>query len=177
MLQTGRFTNEDAWLWPEGDPDFDGLLAEQVGRIVGSGSSGVGELRAAVRAHAAQPWHGEEVRARSQQVASGMRSSAGVEPLCVAVAGRLRQEVHMPAVREALGCLIPEGLHPRLDGRKPKGKYPGGVPERTGVHLTAGSWKVDVFEEQGLAQGRPLPKGTLEFFVICLLYTSDAADE
>ena len=77
----------------------------------------------------------------------GPDSRAEVERVCMSVAVRLRGDLHMPAVREALGCLIPEGLHPRLDGRKPKGRGPGAVPERTGVHLAAGSWKVDVFEE------------------------------
>ena len=49
-----------------------------------------------------------------------------------AVARRLLSEYHLPAVKEALGCLIPVGLHPDLDGTKPKGKVqpgsgPGGV--------------------------------------------------
>jgi len=87
------------------------------------------------------------------------------------VAQRLLGPWHKPAVLEALGCLIPGAFHPRHDGKKPRGK-PGREPGMA-VHLQAGPWKIDAFEEQGLtgsapgAEGRLL-KGVLEFFLIVL---------
>ena len=81
-----------------------------------------------------------------------------------AVAQRLRGELHMPAVRSALGCLIPEGLHPRLDGKKPRRERGGDL--RVGVHLEADRWKLDVSEETALASPeRSMSKGALEFFL------------
>ena len=60
------------------------------------------------------------------------------------VAERLRGPLHEPAVREALGCLIPEWLDPRLDNKKPKGKT-GWVRGADGCalggrHLESGRW-------------------------------------
>ena len=72
------------------------------------------------------------------------------------VAERLRGELHMPAVREALGCLIPEDLHPRLDGKKTRAAK--GNALRAGVNLSAGQWKVDVSAEAALHSGRALTK-------------------
>ena len=70
----------------------------------------------------------------------------------------------MPAVREALGCLILDHLHPRLDGKKRRGVK--GDTTRVGVHLEAGQWKLDVSEEASLAApGRAMNKGALEFFL------------
>ena len=81
-----------------------------------------------------------------------------------AVAQRLRGELHMPAVRNALGCLIPERLHPRLDGKKPRKERGGEL--RIGVHLEADRWKLDVSEETALADPeRAMSKGALEFFL------------
>ena len=79
------------------------------------------------------------------------------------VAERLRSELHMPAVREALGCLIPEYLHPRLDGTKPRGARGGG--DRVGVYLEADRWRVDVAEEAMLGGSHPMAQGVLEFFM------------
>ena len=63
-----------------------------------------------------------------------------------------------------LGCLIPEGLHPRLDGQKSRGVK--GDAERVGVHLEAGQWKLDVSAESALAMpGRAMSNGALEFFL------------
>ena len=61
------------------------------------------------------------------------------------VAQRLMGPWHKPAVLEALGCFIPREFHPRYDGRKPRCNVKGSAP--SGVHLQAGMWKVDVFEE------------------------------
>ena len=82
------------------------------------------------------------------------------------VAERLRGPLHEPAVREALGCLVPEWLDPRLDNKKPKGKTGGGEVQM-GVPLVAGTWKVDVGREQVLADSsRLVGPDLLEFFSI-----------
>lgn len=89
----------------------------------------------------------------------------GQRQLMQAVAERLQEPFHLPAVREALGCLVPEHLHPRLDGKKPRGlRREGG--EHIGVHLEADRWRVDVSEEACLqSETRALSGGTLEFFL------------
>ena len=74
------------------------------------------------------------------------------------------EPLHMPAVREALGCLIPPLLHQRGDGQKPKGCSVSSGIAKVGVDLLAGKWKVDVSEEQQLATLR-LSVGTCEFFL------------
>ena len=126
MSNCGKPCDEDAHIWPDGEPLFDELLAAQVQELGGGDAARVTFL-------------------------------AGV-------AQRLRGELHMPAVREALGCLIPEGLHGRLDGKKPRGVK--GDPERVGVHLEAGRWTLDVSHESALAvPGRAMSKGALEFFL------------
>ncbi len=131
LARDGRPVDADAWLWPEGEPDFEALLNEEVRRF---GSGG-----AALRA------------VRLDQVTS--------------VSERLCGDLHMPAVREALGCLVPADLHPSLDGRKPKGGLAGGVA-RAGISLSAGKWNVDVSEEQRISEC--LRPGTCEFFLIVL---------
>ena len=121
----GRPCDEDAHIWPDGEPSFDELLAAEVRELGGDDASRVTFL--------------------------------------TGVAQRLRGELHMPAVREALGCLIPESLHPRLDGKKPRGVK--GDAERVGVHLEAGRWALDVSAENALAvPGRAMSNGALEFF-------------
>ena len=95
MSNCGKPCDEDAHIWPDGEPLFDELLAAQVQELGG----------------------GEAARVT----------------FLAGVAQRLRGELHMPAVRAALGCLIPEGLHGRLDGKKPRGVK--GDPERVGVHF------------------------------------------
>ena len=122
----GRPTDNDAWLWPEGEPDFDGCLHRAALRVAGDDEELLGAL--------------------------------------IGVARRLRDDLHMPAVRQALGCLIPEALHPSLDGRRPRSGRAGGE-ERTGVRLAAGAWQVDVVAEQKLGRGGPQSVGLIEFFL------------
>ena len=57
----------------------------------------------------------------------------------------MQGSLHMPAVREALQCLIPGGLDPSLDGRQRKAARR--VPDRVGVKLSAKGWGVDVSVE------------------------------
>ena len=52
-----------------------------------------------------------------------------------AVAERLQGPLHLPAVREALQCLIPEWLDSSLDGGQRKTAR--GDPDRVGVKLSA----------------------------------------
>ena len=103
------------------------------------------------------------LRAVSEVSSVGVERQAQVE----AVAQRLMGPYHLPAVKEALGCLIPASLHPDLDGTKPKGRaQAGGGPG--GVCLKAGQWQVDVGQERGLYGSVALSKGMLEFFLIVL---------
>jgi len=83
------------------------------------------------------------------------------------VADRLMHELHVPALREALGCLIPAALHPRLDGRKPKAVAGEVAVERVTECLRMGKWQVSGNEEAALqAQARCLPKGLMDFFLL-----------
>ena len=61
--------------------------------------------------------------------------------------------VHMPAVREMLGSLVPEHLHPDLDKAAGKGKDAFG-PLRGVSQLKIGSWGVSVPNESMLARPR-----------------------
>jgi len=82
------------------------------------------------------------------------------------VGERLLGSLHVARVKEVLGCLVPRELHWRLDGKKPKGKLGAGLGQ-AGVYVHAGSWRVDVVEEQELFEGRLL-KGMLEFYLIVM---------
>ena len=82
------------------------------------------------------------------------------------VAERLLGPLHVDRVMEVLGCLIPKSSHPCWDGKKPRGKG-GAAVGSAGVFVHAGTWRVDIAEEQGLRDGRLL-KGMLEFFLIVL---------
>ena len=76
------------------------------------------------------------------------------------------QPLHMPAVREALGCLIPEGLHRSLDQAAARAKDDfGGL--RGGSVLRMSGWGVSVRAEDALARGR-LQEDALEFFLLVL---------
>ena len=60
--------------------------------------------------------------------AEGLAEASGCDLATVlAVAERLKEAWHLPAVLEAMGCLIPPALHPRLDGLKPKGEAQAGA--------------------------------------------------
>ena len=77
----------------------------------------------------------------------------------------------MPAVREALQCLIPEWLDPSLDGKQRKAAR--GDPDRVGVKLSAKGWGVDVSTESVLRAGQPLRSDVLEFFLIVLRHVCE----
>ena len=70
-------------------------------------------------------------------------------------------------MREALGCLIPVELDPKLDGKKPKTKPGQGVPAPK-LYLHAGSWRVNMLEEEGLLCNQALTKGMIECFLLTL---------
>ena len=72
-------------------------------------------------------------------------------------------DLHMPAVKAALGALIPAKLHQRFDKAAAKQKLPYEVP-RGGSYLRFDGWRVSVYEEESLARGR-LDDGMLEFFL------------
>ena len=76
------------------------------------------------------------------------------------------QPLHMSAVREALGALIPERLHKRHDKAAAKAKVDyGGV--RGGINLLMHGWRLNVRAEDALARGR-LEEEALEFFLLVL---------
>ena len=72
----------------------------------------------------------------------------------------------MPAVREALRCLIPEALESTLDAQQKK--VLRGDADRVGVKLSAKGWGVDVSAESVLRSGRAMRADVLEFFLIVL---------
>ena len=72
-------------------------------------------------------------------------------------------ELHLPAVKGALGALIPAKLHARFDKSAAKQKIPKDVPVG-GSYLRCDGWRVSVYEEESLSRGR-LGVGMLEFFL------------
>ena len=111
-------------------------------------------------------WSGEEWRRELPravlELAGGDAARLG---FLDSVAERLREPLHEPAVREALGCLIPEWLDPREDGKKPKGKTAAEV-ENVGVPLVADGFRVDVQRQCDLLEpARTIRKDVLEFFL------------
>ena len=112
-------------------------------------------------------WPGEQPNLEVV-LAEEARACGGDDPSSVAmheqVARRLLGPLHEAAVREALGCLIPEELDPVWDGQRRQGRS-GPVEERAGVFMQAGQWRVDVAQEQALARRGPLRKDLLEFFL------------
>jgi hypothetical protein len=108
---------------------------------------------------------------RARQLAGG---GAAYLDLSTRVSERLLNDsveeygpLDLAAVKEALACLMPEELHPRLDNRPPKGRQrvADGV-ERYCVHLVTAKWRVDVCEEAGVAMpGRPLRVDVAELFL------------
>ena len=76
------------------------------------------------------------------------------------------QPLHMSAVREALGALIPEALHKSMDKAAQKMKDDFGVV-RGGSVLFMDGWQVNVRAEDALASGR-LREDAMEFFWLIL---------
>ena len=99
------------------------------------------------------------------QRVAGLLSGAERD-LVQTVAERLLGPLHLPRVKQILGCLIPRELDSRWDGKKPKGRLRSTFAG-AGIYLHAGSWRVDIGEEQELAEGRLL-KGMLEWYLIVL---------
>ena len=73
-------------------------------------------------------------------------------------------ELHMPAVKGAVGALIPAKLHARFDKSAAKQKLPKDVPQG-GSYLRCDGWRVSVYEEESLARGR-LGVGMLDFICV-----------
>ena len=76
------------------------------------------------------------------------------------------QPLHMSAVREALGALIPEALHKSMDKAAQKMKDDLGVMRGGSVSFMDG-WRVNVRAEDALARGR-LQEDAMEFFLLVL---------
>ena len=70
--------------------------------------------------------------------------------------------LHMSAVREALGALIPDHLHKTLDAAVKRGKDDFGAV-RGGAVLRMDKWTVNVRAEDALARGR-LEEEVQEFY-------------
>ena len=68
-----------------------------------------------------------------------------------------RVALHVSLVKEALGGLIPEDLHPRLDGRKAK-QDPGARAASTALDLKCGTFRMKRCEEREFHEKRPLTK-------------------
>ena len=80
--------------------------------------------------HAAYLWEGEPDFAAFLEAAAKEVGALGVDPVseiaaCRLVKDKLLTELHMPAVQEALGALIPEWLHWSQDDPKTRGKKKG----------------------------------------------------
>ena len=88
------------------------------------------------------------------------------ESVLLAVAERLQSSLHLPAVREALRCLIPEWLDPALDDKQRKG--PRSDADRVGVKIACKGLRADVSAESVLRTGRRMDKGVLELFLRAL---------
>ena len=82
--------------------------------------------------------------------------------------------LHMSAVREALGALIPDHLHKTLDAAVKRGKDDFGAV-RGGAVLRMDKWTVNVRAEDALARGR-LEEEVLEFFLKILQHVAKMLD-
>ena len=90
------------------------------------------------------------------------RAGAAERPQVEGVARRLLGEYHLPAVQEALGCLIPRALDPELDGKKPKGQAAAGAGPG-GVALAAGHGQLNISLEGDLYRPVALSKGPVSY--------------
>ena len=79
---------------------------------------------------------------------------------------REMQPLHMSAVQEALGALIPARLHKSFDQATKRAKEDFGAIRGCSV-LVMENWRVSVRAEDALARGR-LQEDALEFFVLVL---------
>ncbi len=76
-----------------------------------------------------------------------------------------RVKVHLPALRESVGCLVPQELDPEFDDKPPKGRAVR-VPETFGLALTVGQWKINEFDERGGLGVGEFSRGNVEMFAI-----------
>ena len=124
-------------------------------------------------------WDGEPDYASFLDDAAKEVAGSSVAELaaCRQIKDRLLTELHLPAVKEVLGALIPEWLHPSQDDPKKRGKKRrGAVSERVGVDLSALGWKLSVFREEALRERKPVAKDTMEFFLILARLVSRGLD-
>jgi hypothetical protein len=82
--------------------------------------------------------------------------------------------LHMSAVKECLGALIPERLHRTLDAAVKRGRDDFG-PLCGGATVRMGDWRVNVRAEDALARGR-LEEEALEFFLKILQRVAKTLD-
>ena len=174
-LRKYGFCERDPW------PTSEAEAAEALLKVLRAG--GARELEAArlergrVRpSEDAWPWPpaGPDV-AGEVRAAVGLVCEDGRDAdLVRAVAERLQGELHLPAVREALRCLIPEMLDSTLDGQQKKA--PRGDVDRVGVKLSAKGWGVDVSAESVLRAGQAMRVDVLEFFLIVLRHVCEVLE-
>lgn len=136
-LQRGGVNiDADKWIWPGGAPGCERLLRVEAERLVAESGVSSSDADRVVR----------KLLDRDEQGSAG--------PF-----------LHVAAVKEALGCLIPEGLHKTLDARVANGGR--GVAEKRSVDVFAGRFSLDFFKAQILQEeSRNVPKDVLEFFLI-----------
>ncbi|MCP4861774.1 MAG: AAA family ATPase, partial [Planctomycetes bacterium] len=204
LRETGNFVDDDAWLWPDGEPVYETLLRDASRELAGQDEEREAFLES-VSQRLLDKKRRRQVSARECDMAeellivaqdeglevdaeSVLRSVAGeddeqtdrYEEVARLVRRRLGQcgtwdglieerlprelgELHMPAMRGALGTLIPHRLHTRLDKAAAREKLPVDSA-RGGSFLKLDGWRVSVYEEDSLRRGR-LDKGMLEFFL------------
>ncbi len=138
-LPSGK-NDDDAFLW-DGEPDYRDLLFSAANELAASASDPAADLDMARRV--------------ADRLLAPTRINDGTEVY-----------LHLPAVQEALGALIPEWLHPSQDDPKRRGKKKGLAVERVGVHVSACGWQLKVFVEESLREHKPVAADTMEFFLV-----------
>ena len=136
----GRWA-QDSFIWADGDPD----VATELARVCLDQARGDADLEGHFQAVARRLLGDEIIITRCGREID-------------------RNRAHLPALREALGCLVPKEFDPYFDKLPPKGKVKA-VPEQTALMLTAGSWRVNIFDEQGVTHGS-ISKGVVEIFAL-----------
>ncbi|MCP4035820.1 MAG: hypothetical protein GY733_02695, partial [bacterium] len=142
LAAEGLRVDEDTWLWPGGPPNCEAALTREAERVAGGSAT-------ALAAH--------------MRVVEKLLDRVGED-------GSPGPFLHLAAVQEALGCLIPESLHDKLDGQA--ARRAKGVGERGSVNVFAGKFSLSVFREQALRENRMVPKDVLEFFLIVARHVS-----